>query len=174
MAEVSPGWDRSSGCARGATHCSLWSSSSRANSTIPKRLSGPQNGPQSIEHGRVLNGRRHSFVAAVGDAAHRLTQNLSRTGLRQRGDDVDDPETRHSADVFPHRLDDSSASRSAVAPALSTTKPRGTWPLISSATPMTAHSATAGWPASTASIDPVDMQCPATFITSSVRPITNR
>ena len=97
MAEVSPGWDRSSGCARGATHCSLWSSSSRANSTIPKRLSGPQNGPQSIEHGRVLNGRRHSFVAAVGDAAHGLTQNLSRTGLRQRGDDVDDPETRHSA-----------------------------------------------------------------------------
>ena len=38
----------------------------------------------------------------------------------------------------------SSASRSADAPALSTTKPRGTWPLISSATPITAHSATAG------------------------------
>ena len=68
----------------------------------------------------------------------------------------------------------SSASRSAVAPALSTTKPRGTWPLISSATPITAHSATAGCPASTASIDPVDIRCPATLITSSVRPITNR
>ena len=43
---------------------------------------------------------------------------------------------------------------------------------MSSATPMTAHSATAGWVATTASIEPVDSRWPATLITSSVRPIT--
>ena len=37
-----------------------------------------------------------------------------------------------------------SPSASASTPALSTTSPRGTWPLSSSATPMTAHSATSG------------------------------
>ena len=57
-------------------------------------------------------------------------------------------------------------------PALSTTSPRGTWPLKSSATPMTAHSATSGCPASAASIDPVESRWPATFSTSSVRPMT--
>src|SRR5262249_14431755 len=62
---------------------------------------------------------------------------------------------------------------SAPAPALSTTKARGTCPLIVSLTPITAHSATAGWLATTSSISPVDSQWPATFITSSVRPMTN-
>ena len=57
-------------------------------------------------------------------------------------------------------------------PALSTTNPRGTWPLMASLTPITAHSATAGWLASTSSICPVDSRCPATLITSSTRPIT--
>src|SRR2546421_680606 len=46
-------------------------------------------------------------------------------------------------------------------PALSTTSPRGTCPLIESWTPTTAHSATAGCAAMTASIDPVVSRCPA-------------
>src|SRR5699024_3532964 len=59
-------------------------------------------------------------------------------------------------------------------PDLRTAKPFGTCPLSGSATPTTAHSATAGWAATTASIDPVESRWPATLITSSVRPITNR
>ena len=39
---------------------------------------------------------------------------------------------------------------------------------------MTAHSATAGCAASTSSIAPVDSRWPATLMTSSVRPMTNR
>ena len=66
------------------------------------------------------------------------------------------------------------SSGSVVTPALSTTKPRGTWPFIASATPITAHSATAWCEASTASIEPVDSRWPATLMTSSVRPITKR
>ena len=65
----------------------------------------------------------------------------------------------------------SSGSRST--PALSTTNPIGTWPLRSSATPTTAHSATSGWLASTSSIAPVDSRWPAVLITSSMRLITN-
>ena len=41
-------------------------------------------------------------------------------------------------------------------PDLSTTNALGAWPFRSSATPMTAHSATAGWDATTASMTPVD------------------
>ena len=63
---------------------------------------------------------------------------------------------------------------SADAPRLRTTSARGTWPLMSSATPMTAHSATAGCAATSASIGPVDSRCPATLITSSMRPSTYR
>ena len=59
-------------------------------------------------------------------------------------------------------------------PAFSTTNPRGTCPFKESATPITAHSATAGCPASTSSIVPVDNRWPATLITSSIRPITKR
>jgi hypothetical protein len=58
-------------------------------------------------------------------------------------------------------------------PALSTTRPSGTWPLSSSAAPTTAHSATAGWAASTSSIAPVERRWPATLMMSSVRPITH-
>jgi hypothetical protein len=57
-------------------------------------------------------------------------------------------------------------------PDLSTTNPRGSWPFSESRTPITAHSATAGCAASTASIEPVDSRWPATLITSSVRPMT--
>src|SRR5262249_38152731 len=49
---------------------------------------------------------------------------------------------------------------SRVTPALSTAKPRGTWPFRSSLTPMTAHSAMSGWPAITSSISPVDKPVP--------------
>ena len=62
--------------------------------------------------------------------------------------------------------------RSTSTPAYSTTKARGIWPFISSWTPMTAHSATISLAATTASSEPVESRCPATFITSSVRPIT--
>src|SRR4029453_134579 len=147
----------------------------------------PQNRLECVEHRRVLDSRRHRVVAAIGKAPHVLAQDLARPGLGQRRDDVDELETRDGADVLPHRLDEfvgqplgrrtplehdataphptPDSSRAAVAPALSTTKPRGTCPLISSATPITAPSAMAGCPASTASIDPVDIRCPATLIT---------
>jgi hypothetical protein len=46
----------------------------------------------------------------------------------------------------------------------------GTWPLSWSAAPITAHSATSGWPARTSSIAPVERRWPATLMMSSVRP----
>src|SRR5690606_19679030 len=70
-----------------------------------------------------------------------------------------------------------SASRavsSMTMPSLSTARARGTWPRSPSAMPITTHSATAGWAATTSSISPVDRRWPATLMTSSVRPITNR
>lgn len=57
-------------------------------------------------------------------------------------------------------------------PAFSTRKPNGTWPLSSSATPITAHSATSLWLPNTSSIWPVERRWPATLITSSTRVIT--
>lgn len=45
-------------------------------------------------------------------------------------------------------------------------------PFSSSATPITAHSATAGCAATISSISPVESRWPATLMTSSVRPIT--
>ena len=59
-------------------------------------------------------------------------------------------------------------------PALRTMSPSGISPLISSATPTTAHSATSRWAASTSSIAPVESRWPATLMMSSVRPITQR
>ena len=56
-----------------------------------------------------------------------------------------------------------------VVPLLVHTKPIGNWPFSWSVTPITAHSATSGWPASTSSIAPVESLWPATLITSSVR-----
>ena len=57
-------------------------------------------------------------------------------------------------------------------PALSTMKPHGASPFNSSLMPMTAHSATSLWEASTSSMPPVESRCPATLMMSSVRPIT--
>ena len=59
-------------------------------------------------------------------------------------------------------------------PALSTMKPHGTSPLSSSAMPITAHSATSWWPASTSSMPPVESRWPATLMMSSVRPMMKR
>jgi hypothetical protein len=65
----------------------------------------------------------------------------------------------------------SSSGRST--PALRTRKPTGSCPFSSSATPITAHSATSGCEASTSSIAPVERRCPATLMMSSVRAMTN-
>src|SRR6185436_6360530 len=51
-----------------------------------------------------------------------------------------------------------------------TAKASGIWPLIGSATPTTAHSATFGCMLTASSISRVPRRCPATLITSSVRP----
>ena len=70
----------------------------------------------------------------------------------------------------------SSASISAAGrstPAFRITNPTGSCPFSSSATPVTAHSATSGWFASASSIAPVERRCPATLMTSSVRAMTN-
>ncbi len=83
-------------------------------------------------------------------------------------------EKGHRADVRAHRSDQVLGEPVGRRPGLEHYESPGTWPFISSATPITAHSATAGRCASTASIDPVDSRCPATLMTSSVRPITNR
>src|SRR6185503_8638254 len=53
---------------------------------------------------------------------------------------------------------------------LRTAKASGIWPLIGSATPTTAHSATFGCMLTASSISRVPRRCPATLITSSVRP----
>ena len=78
------------------------------------------------------------------------------------------PISSRTSDTSSRRM----SSGSAVTPALSTTNPRGSWPFMGSAAPITAHSATAGCCAMTASIDPVESRWPATLMTSSVRPIT--
>ena len=106
---------------------------------------------ERVEHGRVLDGRRHRLVLAVGDLAHRAAQDLARAGLRQRRRrrrrrGTTRPRRSRRAPAAPARR--AAASGSTSTPALSTTRPRGTWPLRSSCTPITAHSATAGWPAS--------------------------
>src|SRR5438105_8825274 len=53
---------------------------------------------------------------------------------------------------------------------LSTAKASGIWPLSGSLTPTTAHSATLGCMLTASSISRVPRRCPATLITSSVRP----
>ena len=54
-----------------------------------------------------------------------------------------------------------------------TTNATGTAPFTSSGMATTAASLTAGWVISAASISMVPMRCPATFITSSRRPVTH-
>ena len=66
------------------------------------------------------------------------------------------------------------AASSLSAPSFSTTRPMGTCPFSSSSMPTTAHSATAACAPISSSISPVDRRWPATLMTSSVRPITNR
>ena len=44
------------------------------------------------------------------------------------------------------------------------------WPVVASAAPTTAASATVGWLTSADSTSVVEMRCPDTFITSSTRP----
>ncbi len=54
--------------------------------------------------------------------------------------------------------------------ACSTTKAQIAWPVVSSVAPTTAASATPEWPTSADSTSAVEMRCPDTFITSSIRP----
>ena len=144
-----------------------------------RRLSRGRSAGRSVSStAGVLDRRGHRGVLAVGDLAHRLAQDLAAAGLRQPGDDGDVLERRDRRRSRRAPAATSSA-RDLVGvgcstPALSTTNPRGTWPFSASATPITAHSATAGCAASTASIEPVESRCPATLMTSSVRPITKR
>ena len=44
------------------------------------------------------------------------------------------------------------------------------WPVVSSVAPTTAASATPEWPTSADSTSAVEIRCPDTFITSSMRP----
>ena len=46
------------------------------------------------------------------------------------------------------------------------------WPVVSSVAPTTAASATPEWPTSADSTSAVEIRCPDTFITSSMRPST--
>ena len=50
------------------------------------------------------------------------------------------------------------------------TKATTAWPVVGSAAPTTAASATLGWLTRADSISVVDIRCPDTFITSSTRP----
>jgi len=50
------------------------------------------------------------------------------------------------------------------------TKAEIAWPVYSSVAPTTAASATCEWPTSADSTSAVEMRCPETFITSSMRP----
>ena len=104
--------------------------------------------PRSILPERVL-GRRsttaHSLNAATGPMRSRTSATASAT----------------------------MSAGARLTPAFSTSRPSGNWPFMASATPITAHSATSGWSASTSSMAPVDRRWPATLITSSVRAMTN-
>src|ERR1700761_2631062 len=60
------------------------------------------------------------------------------------------------------------------APSSRVRKATGTVPLVGSATPTTAASATCGWATAMASISRVEIRCAATLITSSARPSTHR
>ena len=48
------------------------------------------------------------------------------------------------------------------------------WPVVASAAPTTAASATAGWDTSADSTSVVEMRWPDTFMTSSTRPSSHR
>ena len=43
---------------------------------------GKQDGSESLHNGRVLDGRRNTRIAAVGDVPHRAAEDLARPGLR--------------------------------------------------------------------------------------------
>ena len=100
--------------------------------------------PRRILPERVL-GRRFTTATVLNAATGPMRSRTSSTSSRQR-----------------------SASVRAT-PALVTTNPTGTSPLISSVTPITAHSATSGCDESTSSIAPVESRCPATLMMSSTR-----
>lgn len=79
---------------------------------------------------------------------------------------------------IPARTDSATSSQMSsvrrIVPSLRTMSASGTWPLMGSAVPITAHSATSGWAATSPSMLPVDRRWPATLMTSSTRPMTNR
>jgi hypothetical protein len=52
------------------------------------------------------------------------------------------------------------------------TKAMIAWPVVSSVAPTTAASAMCEWPTSADSTSAVEIRCPDTFITSSMRPST--
>ena len=90
-------------------------------------------------HGRRPCRRRSRASSCAGSCRERV--------FGSAGDDRDVLERRDRADLVAHLGDqlarELARGRSST-PALSTTKPRGTWPFSGSATPITAHSATAG------------------------------
>ena len=91
-------------------------------------------GASCVEHRGVLDGRRHRLVAAVGDAAHASCAGSCPTGSSATRAPRRPAWNAATAPISSRTsCTSSSASPSVDAPALSTTSPRGTWPLISSA-----------------------------------------
>ena len=75
--------------------------------TAPAPALGPlaaEHGAQVVEDGQVVDGRRDRLVLAVGEAAHRLPQDLPRAGLGQAWNDVEPAQRRDGADAVTDHL----------------------------------------------------------------------
>ena len=132
-----------------------------------------------VEDPRVVDRRRHRVVTCASAIARIVARStLPERVFGSRATTVDVLEGRDRADLLAHAVDRAAAtivsSGARLTPALSTTRPTGSWPLSASAAPITAHSATSGWPASTSSMAPVESRWPATLMTSSMRDMIRR
>ena len=99
----------------------------RADRVSPRRSGRAQ----QVEDAGVLDRGGHGRVLAVGDLAHRLAQDLAAAGLRQPADDRTSLNAATAPISVAHQRDQLARRRRrgrSVTPALSTTKPRGTWP----------------------------------------------
>ena len=157
----------------------------------PRRTGGPlragltHGGPHSrgqirshpVQHVGVLDRRRHRRVLAVGDLAHRLAQDLARPGLRQPRDDRDVLERGNGADLLTHLRDERTADvvRVAVDPGLQHHEPARHLALqrVGDADHRALGDGRVGRRAPPPSTRSTGGD-PATLMTSSVRPITNR
>ena len=129
--------------------------------------------PQLRQHAVIFQRRRVADGGfAAGDVAQQPPHDLAAARLGQRSGEADVVGLGQRADFLANVLLRSSLrSFSSGLPLLSVTNTATASPLISSGRPTAAASATCGWLTRALSISIVLRRCPATFSTSSMRPM---